>query len=472
MSEIRRTLPAGQPGPSGQLGLTHQPEDRLPPVQAALLGLQHALVMDVYVVPFLIGSLLGLGPSHTATLIAAGFLAAGLATLLQSQLCLRMPLVQGPSYVPIGAVVAIASASGGGMAGLGAVFGALLPGAVLVALVGWPARVFHRMVETLVPPLVGGAIIVVVGITLIPVGIQADILSARDPSRLGGDILLAAVSAALSVGAGIAGIGLGRRGNWLRVGSVMVALAGGSLLGWMMGRLDTGAVALAPWFSRPHLAGLDFRLQFAPGAILTMLLIYAVVLAETTGTWFAVAAVTGQRLGARQFDRGALGEGLGCLGAALLGSLPVTGYASNAGIITLTGVASRSAFAAAGLVLIGFGLCGKLAALIASVPAPVIGGVFGVLCVVIVMNGLRVLAGLHMNERDRMVAGLPILLGLFACLLPPAFLLTLPKPAQYLLGSPTAFGAIGAVLVNLVLPRLADRPTGIQLPSSSTSENT
>lgn len=441
--------------------LALHPDDRLPPVQAALLGLQHALAMDVYVVPFIIGSLLGLTPGEAATLIAAGFVAAGLATLIQSQLCLRMPVVQGPSYVPIGAVVAIAGASGGGMVGLGTVFGALLPGAVLVALLGWPFRAFHRVVGTLVPPLVGGAIIVVVGITLMPVGIRADILGARDPAMLGGDILIAALSAALSVGASMAGAARAPRGRWLRVGSVLAALAGGSLLAWSMGRLDTGAIAAAPWFSRPHLAGIDFRLHFAPGAILTMLLIYAVVLAETTGTWFAVAAVTGEAIGPRQFDRGALGEGLGCLAAAALGSLPVTGYASNAGIITLTGVASRSAFAAAGLVLIAFGLCGKLAATIASVPAPVIGGVFGVLCVLIVMNGLRVLARVRpagaMDERDMMVAGLPILLGLFACLLPPGFLLTLPRLAQYLLGSPTAFGAIAAVLLNLILPRVPGR---------------
>ena len=456
--------------------LTHHPDDRLPPLQAALLGLQHALAMDVYVVPFIIGSLLGLSPHEAATLIAAGFVAAGLATLIQSQLCLRMPVVQGPSYVPIGAVVAIASASGGGMAGLGTVFGALLPGALLVVLLGWPARAFHRVVGTLVPPLVGGTIIVVVGITLMPVGIRADILSARDPALIGGNILIAALSAALSVGASMTGAVRAPRGRWLRIGSVLIALAGGSLLAWSMGRLDTNAIAAAPWFSRPRLAGFDFRLDFEPGAILTMLLIYAVVLAETTGTWFAIAAVTGQTtIGRRQLDRGALGEGLGCLAAAALGSLPVTGYASNAGIITLTGVASRRAFAAAGLVLVAFGLCGKLAAVIASVPAPVIGGVFGVLCVLIVMNGLRVLArirpGGEMDERDMMVAGLPILLGLFACLLPAAFLYTLPPLAQYVLGSPTAFGALAAILLNLALPRTDAARAGQGL-SSSTSENT
>ncbi len=432
--------------------LTHGPDARLPPGRAAVLGLQHALAMDVYVVPFLVGSLLGLSASQTATLIAAGFLAAGFATLIQSQLCLRLPLVQGPSYVPIGATCAIALASGGGMTGLGTVFGALLPASLLVALLGWPLRCFHRVVERLVPPLVGGAIIVVVGITLMPLALRADVLSGPT-DRLGGNILIAAAAGALSVAASLLGIRLGRTGTWLRVGSVLIALAGGTLLAAMLGRFDVGAVAGAAWLSRPRLVGLDLPLSFHPGAMLTMLLVGAIVLAETTGTWFAVAAVTGQTIGRRQFDRGALGEGLGCAVAALLGSLPVTGYASNAGIISLTGVASRSAFAAAGLVLVGFGLCGKLAALIASVPAPVIGGVFGVLCVVIVMSGLRVLAALRLDEHDRMVAGLPILLGLFAVLLPPGFTAGLPAPARTLLGSPTALGAFAAILLNLARTR-------------------
>ena len=421
-------------------------------VQTVILGVQHALAMDVYVVPFLVGTLLGLPAADTASLIGATFLAAGLATLVQSQLCLRMPVVQGPSYVPIGAVVAIAhDAAGGGIAALGGVFGALIPGAVLMVLLAWPLRLFHRIVARLVPPLAGGAIIVVVGITLMPVALQADVLGG-DRAALGGNILLALASGAFAVGAGLGGIALGARGRWLRAGSVLLALAGGSVVAAFAGRFDGSAIASAPWLQRPLLAGIDVKLRLSPDAILTMLAVYAVVLAETTGTWLAVGAVTGETLRPGQYDRGAAGEGLGCLVSALLCSLPVTGYASNAGIVALTGIADRRVFAAAGVALFCFGLCGKLAAVIAAVPAPVIGGVFGVLCVVIVMNGIRILAALRLDERDMMVAGLPILLGLGTTLLPPEFLAGLPRLARCLLGSATAVGAASAIVLNLLLP--------------------
>ncbi len=431
---------------------------REPPIwQTGLLGLQHVLSMDVYVVPFVIGAALGLPAASVAGLVAACFLATGIASLVQSQFCLRRPVMQGPSYVPIGAVTAIAAASGGGLAGLGAAFTALIPGAILLAMLGWPLRLFHRVVERLVPPLVGGAIISVIGITLMPVAIQGDVL--RPGAGIGGSILLAAVSAAISLLASTLGAALGRGGVMLRAGSVLLSLAGGSVLAWSMGRLDLSPVAGADWLQRPLLLGLDLVPHLSFSAVLTMLLVYGVVLAETTGTWLALSAVTGQELEPLDLDRGAFGEGVGCLLSALLGSVPVTGYASNVGVVALTGVASRRVFAAAALVLIGFGLCGKLAAAIACVPAPVIGGMFGVLCVVILMNGLRILARCDLDERGMMVAGLPILLGLFATLLPRDLLAGCPLLAREMLGSAVAVGAASAILLNLILPRrAANRP--------------
>lgn len=448
---IAEELVADRPVGSHAVRLVKGPDDAVPAWQAAILGLQHALSMDVYVVPFLIGTALGLTSAQLATLIAAGFLAAGLASLIQSQLCLRMPVMQGPSYVPIGAVIAIASAAGGGMTGLGTAFAALIPGAIMVALLGWPLRLFHHVIRRLVPPLVGGAIIVVVGITLMPIGIRADVLSG-DLATVQGNILLAMVSAGLLVATSLIGTALGPRGMALCTGSVLLALLGGSLVAWWMGRLDLSPVAAAPWLQRPHLAMLDFPLRFSGSAVLAMLLVYAVVLAETTGTWLVVSAVTSTRFERHHADRGAFGEGLGCLVSALLGSVPVTGYSANGGVIALTGIASRSVFLAAAVFLVAFGLCGKLAVLIACVPAPVIGGMFGVLCVVILMSGLRILAQAGFDERATMVAGLPVLLGLSATLLPPALLASWPLLARELFGSATAVGAGSAILLNLILP--------------------
>ncbi len=430
------------------------PEDRLPLGEAALLGLQHVLAMDVYVVPFIIASVLSLAVADSAAVIQSAFIAAGLATIIQSQWCMKLPVVQGPSYIPIGAVLAIAFGAGGGLEGLSTVFGALIPGAILIVLLG-ALGLFHKIIGRLVPPLVGGTIILVVGIALMPVALKENIFAVHGAGSVGTNIVLALTSAAILVFCLMAGIRLGGRGAWLRICAVLLALAGGCAVAAGYGQFSLDAVQNASWITPPRLAGVSFSLTFSPPAVLTMLIVYAVLMAETTGTWFAVGAVIDKPLTNKQLDHGAVGEGVGCLVSALLGSTPVTGYSSNAGIIAITGIASRMAFAAAGLLLIAFGLFGKLAAAIASIPTPVIGGVFAVLCAVIAMNGIRVVRKEPLTERNMLVIGLPVLSALFATLAPPDYVKTLPEFAQYFLGSSVAFGAVCAVILHQILPRSA-----------------
>ncbi|MCO5146356.1 MAG: purine/pyrimidine permease [Aquamicrobium sp.] len=427
------------------------PEDPLPAGRAAFLGLQHVLAMDVYIVPFIIASVLAFSVPDSAAFIQSAFLAAGIATLIQSQWVMKLPVVQGPSYVPIGAVLAIAFGAGGGTAGLSAMIGALIPGALIVVLLG-VTGVFHKLVARMVPPLVGGTIIIVVGVALMPVALRESVFAVHGSGTVGQNILLAAVSAALLVGTMIAGLTMGAKGTWLRLSSVVIALVGGCIVAAFMGRFSLQTVLDAGWFTMPRIAFVNFEVTFSVSAILTMIVVYMVVLAETTGTWFAVGAVINKPLSDAQLDRGATGEGLGCLASALLCSTPVTGYSSNAGIIAITGIASRVAFAAAGILLVVFGLFGKLSAAIASIPAPVIGGVFGVLCAVIAMNGLRVVRTAPLTERNMFVIGLPILMALFATMVPQDYVETLPDLVRYLIGSSIAFGALWAIVLNLVLP--------------------
>ena len=69
---------------------------------------------------------------------------------------------------------------------------------------------------------------------------------------------------------------------------------------------------------------------------LTIVIIYAILTTETTGTWFAMGAVTNHKITSRQWNHGIIGEGLSCLVAALAGTTPVTGYSTNAGVISIT----------------------------------------------------------------------------------------------------------------------------------------
>lgn len=440
--------------------LVVKPDEKLPVGKAFLLGLQHVLAMDVYVVPFIIASILSLSIADSASLIQSTFIAAGIATLIQTRLCMRLPVAQGPSYIPIGAVVAIAFAAGGGMNGLSTLYGAMIPGALLLIVLG-AFGLFHKIIRFLVPPLVGGTIILVVGIALLPVALKANVFTVYGEGSINTNILLAAVSAGLLVLCMMLGVRSAGRRIWLRLCSVLIALVGGCIVAAMLGLFHPQAVGQAQWLTLPRLALVDYPLTFSWQAIVTFIIIYIVLMAETTGTWFAVGAVIDHPITDRQLDRGTVGEGLGCAASALIGSTMVTGYSSNAGVIAITGIASRSAFMAAGALLVIFGLMGKLSAMIASIPAPVIGGVFAVLCATIAMNGIRVIRFVKFDERNMLIVGLPIIFAFFANLAPEDYVRTLPELVQYFLGSSVAVGAIAAIILNQLIPAPSERTADI-----------
>ncbi|WP_043931755.1 uracil-xanthine permease family protein [Bacillus sp. EB01] len=411
--------------------------------KAALLGMQHVLAMDLYIAPIIIAGLLALDTMNTTFFIQMCFLAAGVATLIQTIGGLRLPVVQGPSYVPIGALAAI-----GGKLGLGAVFGSLLPGALLIAVLGYPLKVFAKTVKKIIPPLVGGTVIVIVGISLMP-SVFNSIYSS--PGNVGHNVLIAFVSAAVL----IICILLGRKakgyGTFFRLVSVILAIVVGTITASFFGTVDFSPVKTASWFSLPSFFPFGkpvFDLQ----AILTMVFIYMIILIETTGTWFVVSTVTGKELDEKRLNKASFGEGLGCFVGSLFGGTPMTGYSSNAGIIAITGVASRMAIIAAGIILIGLGLIPKLSALITCVPQPVIQGIFGVVCVAIVMNGLKVIQIVEIDDRNMIVIGVPILLTIGAVVLPKEILNSVPDFANYILSSGTAVGAIAVLLLNLIVP--------------------
>jgi len=430
--------------------LTVLPDDKLSFSKSAILGLQHVLAMDVYVVPFLIAMLIGLQPNQSSALIQSTFIAAGLATIVQTYFCMKLPMAQGPSYVPLGAIVSIYATSGGGELGWSSVLGASLIGAILVIILGYTG-IFNKIVKSFIPPIVGGTIIFIVGLSLLPVAIRDNIYGATD-ATINQNVLLALISGAVLIIFVILGSLLGNKGSLFRTTSVMIALIVGCITANFMGVLDFSAIGNAKWFSMPRVPFKDFGFSFDFSAIITMVIIYLVLLAETTGTWFAISNVIDKPLTDKNINRGVIGEGISCLIASLLGSTPVTGYSTNAGIISITGVASRRVFLAVGGWFVIFGCSSKLAALISSIPTAVIGGVFAIVCGIISINGVQVMKNETIGEKQMYIIAIPMIITLALVLIPKDFLYSLPTFAQYLLGSPLLAASIAAILLNKLLP--------------------
>jgi len=432
--------------------LTVLPDEKVPFGQSVFLGLQHVMAMDVYVVPFLIAMLIGLQSGQSSALIQSTFIAAGIATIVQTHFCMKLPIAQGPSYVPLGAIVGIYAASGSGELGWSSVLGASLIGAIFVIILGYTG-IFNKIVKTFIPPIVGGTIIFVVGLSLMPVGLSSNIFEGAG-ATINQNIYLALISATVLIVCVMLGSVFRQKGRVFRIASVIIALLAGCIAANMIGVLDLSPVGKAKWFSLPQIPFADFGFSFNFSAVITMIIIYIVLMAETTGTWFAVSNVIDKPLSDKQINRGVIGEGIGCFIASLLGSTPVTGYSTNAGVISITGIASRRVFIAAGAWFILFGFSGKLAALISAIPSAVIGGVFVIVCGIIAISGLQVMKNERIGEKEMYVIAVPVILTLALTLLPKDFLYSLPTTVQYLFGSPVATAAIVAILLNKILPNI------------------
>lgn len=428
-------------------------EDNISVGKSFFVGLQHVLAMDLFIPPIILAGLLSFSVSDSALLIQMTFIACGIATLIQAGFGMKLPVMQGPSFVPLSALAAIGTTSG-----VGTMIGSLIPGAILISLIGRPLKVFSKVVKKFIPPIVAGTVIVVVGISLMPSAINSIYTASGNFKE---NIFVAFITAAVLIICMYLGEKVSGKFKFVKVASVFLALGIGTIVASFFGIVDFSSVGEASWFALPTLFAFGTP-KFELDAILIMLAIYFIIVVETTGTWFTVGEVTGEKLDEKRLNGGAFGEGLGCFIGTFFGGTPVTGYSSNAGVIAITGVKSRKPVLAGGVILVILGMMPKLMSVIASIPAVVINGVFAILCMVIMMNGFKVIKNAPFTERNMIVIGVPIMLALFAVMIPSDILNGLPNLVTYFVSSGTAVGAIGALILNLVLPQKKEESQAIQ----------
>lgn len=423
--------------------------DKISPARSLILGLQHVLSMDLYIMPLILGGAIGLSTGELSYFLQMSFLACGIATLLQAGVFMKFPIVQGPSYVPLAALCMI-----GGTMGIPTMIGSIIPGALLVIVLGM-TNIFSKFIRKAIPAFIGAIIILIVGITLVPTAITG-IFSTQ--GNLGANAASGCTTFAVVVACMVVQYKLKNSGR-LQMLSVIIALAAGTLVAVLMGSADFNQVATAAWISMPqpfHFGLPQFNLQ----TCLLMAVMYLFILLDTTGTWFTITAIAGEPLDDKRIDRGTIGEGLGCLIGAVFGGTPMTGYSSNAGLIAITRVASRRAMIAGGGILVALGFCPKLMAIITAIPTPVINGVFAMVCMTLISNSIRMLKKEILDERAMLILGTSVISGISTMILPDEVVAAAPQLLQYFLSSGIAVGGTVAILMQLFLPKagkLAER---------------
>ncbi|MET3134377.1 xanthine permease [Oxalobacteraceae bacterium GrIS 1.11] len=437
------------------------PVEEMPaPATLAVLGLQHVLVMyaGAIAVPLIVGRALKLAPEQVAALISADLFCCGLATLIQALglgkwFGIRLPVMMGVTFASVGPMLAMANEP---QLGLGGIFGAVI-GAGLVAIVIAPLM---SRILALFPPVVTGSIIVVIGVSLMPVGINwvmggppgmALIANPAAPASLMANPAYGALDNlgislfVLLVISLVAKLGRGFLSNI----AVLVGIVAGTALAFFLGKVDFAKVASAKAFAivTPFQFGWP---SFDVVAILTMSLVMVVVMIESLGMFLALGELTGKRLAQADLARGLRADGLGTLLGGIFNTFPYTSFSQNIGLVGVSGVRSRWVCVAAGAILIVMGVLPKLAQAAKAIPSSVLGGAALVMFGMVAATGIRILAGVnYMNQRNNLFV---VALALGFGMLPLAaenYAQHLPKALAPLMHSGIVLAALAAVLLNL-----------------------
>ena len=395
--------------------MLQDPNYRPPMAEAVPLGIQHVLAMFAgnITVPLLIA--LAAGPEYIAVLVQIALLAAGVATLIQTigigPVGSRLPIVQGTSFAYVGILTA-AIKSGATMA---AVFGASLVGGLIQMVLGY----FIPQVRKFIPALVSGVVVMTIGFTLLPVGIKyaAGCGAYPDPfceqAGFGSASNWAMALFVIIITLLIRRYG---RGVWSSA-SIFIGLVIGYLLAIPFGMVDgkmAAAIAEAAWVGLPDTwFGLEFTSTAAISLIGLMIIMAFITSIETVGDISGITMGGANREPTnRELKGGIMADGLGSAVVALFGGLPNTSYSQNVGLVSFTKVMSRYVVTVGAVFLILCGLVPKLAAVIAALPQPVLGGAAVVMFGLIVAAGLKLVAQSGLNTRNMLIAAISLGLGM------------------------------------------------------------
>ena len=318
---------------------------------------------------------------------AMALLGAGIGTLLFQALTGRkVPIFLGSSFAFIAPIIYAMQEWGMG----GTMFGLFAAGfmyfvfAALIKYFGLP------MVSRLLPPVVIGPVIMVIGLSV------AVVASSMAMGQAGGNqvldythsLLLSGFTFAVTVMVAVFG------SKMMKLVPILIGVAAGYLMALAMGMVDTAPIVAAPWFAVPHFHSPQVNWQ----AALFMLPVAIAPAIEHIGGIMAIGKVTGKDYAAEPgLHRTLAGDGLGVCVAGLIGGPPVTTYGEVTGAVMLTKNSNPAIMTWAAIFAICMAFFGNFNAFLASIPLPVMGGVMILLFGTIASLGLKTLIDAQVN---------------------------------------------------------------------------
>ncbi|NOX59289.1 MAG: xanthine permease [Planctomycetes bacterium] len=427
---------------------------------------------------------------NTAILISSVMLCSGLATLVQTTFGSRLPIIQGVSFSFItafsGIIAACLAKDLDGAEAMQYIAGAVIAGAVVEMFIGFSGLM--GWLRRLLSPVVVGPVIMLIGLALYQHGApKAGMHWGISGLTIGMVILFSLV--------------LSRHSKIFRMFPMLLAVGGAYGTCWLLTKTGTfqeghpafvsfNAIEHASWFRvNPSDVFMPWGVpKFNVGFIVAVLAGYLASMIESFGDYHACSNMAGAGDPTpKQISRGIGCEGIGCAITGVFGGFASTSYSENIGLVG----ASRYVVQIGAVILILLGLFGKFGAFAATIPDPVVGGLYCALFGLISAVGIQQLAKCDLNaDRNLFIAGFSLFMGLSI----PAYFNAIADAGDLQLGQtlatykPTAEGwlallsegvrgvvvAIGttgmavAAIIGLVLDNIipgTDKERGLKIPS-------
>jgi len=376
--------------------------ERLPLLQSVPLSLQHLFAMfgATVLVPFLVGL------DTSVTLFTSG-----VGTLVYIAITKgRIPAYLGSSFAFIAALSGILGVKPGQVAPdervAVAMGGCVAVGLIYVAVAAAIGRFGTGWIDRLLPPVVIGPVVMVIGLGLAHVAVTVMAMQGGSGTYHPEYFRVALAALAIAILAAVFLKG------FLGVIPVLIGIVGGYVVALLAGQVDLSGVAAARAVAVPPFVLPRFQL----GAILTLAPISLVVITEHIGHLIVTENVVGQKLVKDPgLHRSLAGDGVATAISGLLGGPPNTTYGENIGVMAITRVYSVWVIGGAAVIAIGMSFLPGVGALIRSIPTQVMGGICILLFGIIAAAGLRMLVDAKVDfsrKRNLIITSVILVLGI------------------------------------------------------------
>ncbi|MFQ5637342.1 MAG: uracil-xanthine permease family protein [bacterium] len=422
--------------------LVYNIDDMPPLLEAIPLGVQHVLAMFLsnIAVPLIIATAIGLNPDEKAVLVQMALVMAGVSTIVQSYpigpVGARIPIVMGTSFAFAAGIISISK-----QFNLATAFGACFAAAFIEVLIGFSYDKYKRFF----PPLCAGIVVMLIGLTLIPIGMD---YAAGGPaaSDYGSFTNLAIAGVVFFITLFLNQFSKG----FLGYASMIIGAVVGYLMAFTLGKINFTQTAEPAWFSFP--LPLKFGLEFHVAPIVTISFIYVVSALETLGDITGTTAAVNRKPTSREMRGGLVADGVMSGVAALFSAFPNTSYSQNVGLVNFTGVVSRHVAAIGGGFLLLLGMIPKVGGLVATIPPAVIGGGALIMFSMIFASGLTIIhRHVELNKRNVIIIAASLALGL-GVEHRPDVLQYMPQTLKSLLSQGLVVGGLAGFLLNVIFP--------------------